>query len=256
LRVGPAVKEATDLSVRGKRERKTNMTNKNAAILKVSDLNVTIDDQHIIEDLSFTVMRGDILTILGPNGAGKTVLLRTLLGVMPHEGSITWEQGVRIGYVPQRLPYIKDVPMSVKDFFGLKGTLEAGARDILRAVGLSSDFTARSMGALSSGQYQRVLIAWGLIGDPQVLLFDEPTTGVDISGEETVYNLLERLHREKNLTMLLVTHDLAVVYKFSSNVLCMNKQRVCYGPPRAVLTPESLQRLYGTEVKYYHHTHE
>jgi zinc transport system ATP-binding protein len=225
-------------------------------ILKVSDLNVTIDDQPVIENLSFTVKRGDILTILGPNGAGKTILLRTLLGVLPHEGVIEWQKGIRIGYVPQRLPYIKDIPMSVEDFIALKKNPETGSREILRAVGLSGDFTKKRIGDLSSGQFQRILIAWGLVGSPQVLLFDEPTTGIDISGEETVYSLLSRLHEERKLTMLIVTHDLAVVFKFSSNVLCMNKRQVCYGPPLEVLTPESMQRLYGAEVKYYQHKHE
>jgi zinc transport system ATP-binding protein len=242
--------------MKAREARQPGTTRDNETILKVSDLNVTIDDQRVIENLSFTVKRGDILTILGPNGAGKTVLLRTLLGVVPHEGVIEWQKGVRIGYVPQRLPYIKDIPMSVRDFFALKGIFEAGTRQILRAVGLSAEFAENRMGDLSSGQFQRVLIAWGLVGDPRVLLFDEPTTGVDISGEETVYNLLARLHEERKLTMLIVTHDLAVVYKFSSDVLCMNKQAVCYGPPLKVLTPESLQRLYGTEVKYYQHKHE
>jgi zinc transport system ATP-binding protein len=234
----------------------SHMTSGTEIILKVSDLNVTIDDQRVIEKLSFTVKRGDILTILGPNGAGKTVLLRTLLGALPHEGMIEWQKGVRIGYVPQRLPYIKDIPMSVEDFMALKKNPETGSREILRAVGLSGDFAKQRMGDLSSGQFQRILIAWGLVGGPQVLLFDEPTTGIDISGEETVYSLLARLHEERKLTMLIITHDLAVVFKLSSNVLCMNKQPVCYGPPLEVLTPESLQRLYGTEVKYYPHKHE
>jgi zinc transport system ATP-binding protein len=146
--------------------------------------------------------------------------------------------------------------MSVEDFIALKKNPETSPREILRAVGLSGDFTKKRMGDLSSGQFQRILIAWGLVGSPQVLLFDEPTTGIDISGEETVYSLLSRLHEERKLTMLIVTHDLAVVFKFSSNVLCMNKQPVCYGPPLEVLTPESLQRLYGAEVKYYRHKHE
>jgi zinc transport system ATP-binding protein len=225
-------------------------------ILTVSDLNVRIDGQPIIEHLSFTVRRGEILTVVGPNGAGKTVLLRTLLGVLPYEGTIAWSRGVRIGYVPQRLPYIKDIPMSVEDFFTLKGTRRGEVRDTLRAVGLDEDVPRKCMGDLSSGQFQRVLIAWCLVGGPQVMLFDEPTTGIDISGEETVYSLLGRLHAEKKLTMLLVTHDLAVVYRLSSTVLCMNKQAVCYGPPLEVLTPESLQRLYGAGVKYYRHKHE
>jgi zinc transport system ATP-binding protein len=236
--------------------RQPGTTRDSETILKVSDLNVTINDQRVIENLSFTVKRGDILTILGPNGAGKTVLLRTLLGVLPHEGAIVWQKGIRIGYVPQRLPYIKDIPMSVEDFIALKKNPGTGPREILRAVGLSGDFIKRRIGDLSSGQFQRILIAWGLVGSPQVLLFDEPTTGIDISGEETVYSLLSRLHEERKLTMLIVTHDLAVVFKFSSNVLCMNKQQVCYGPPLEVLTPESMQRLYGAEVKFYQHKHE
>jgi zinc transport system ATP-binding protein len=247
---------AGENTMKAREARQPGTTRDNETILKVSDLNVTIDDQRVIENLSFTVKRGDILTILGPNGAGKTVLLRTLLGVLPHEGVIEWQKGVRIGYVPQRLPYIKDIPMSVEDFIALKKNPETSPREILRAVGLSGDFTKKRMGDLSSGQFQRILIAWGLVGSPQVLLFDEPTTGIDISGEETVYSLLSRLHEERKLTMLIVTHDLAVVFKFSSNVLCMNKQPVCYGPPLEVLTPESLQRLYGAEVKYYRHKHE
>jgi len=90
-------------------------------ILRVKNLNVKLNDEKIIEDLSFEVKKGDILTILGPNGAGKTVLLKTLLGVLPYKGEIEWQKEVKIGYVPQRLPFIKDAPMSVEDFFELKG---------------------------------------------------------------------------------------------------------------------------------------
>jgi zinc transport system ATP-binding protein len=109
------------------------------------------------------------------------------------------------------------------------------------------------MGDLSSGQFQRILIAWALISNPQVLLFDEPTTGIDFHGEETVYALLARLKKERNLTILLVTHDLSVVYKFSTDVLCLNKHMVCQGPPRKALTPQSLRELFGEEVKFYQH---
>jgi zinc transport system ATP-binding protein len=225
------------------------------AILRVSDLNVTLEGQRVLVDLSFTVAAGEILTILGPNGAGKTVLLKALIGTLPYRGSIEWKKGTRIGYVPQRLPYIKNIPMSIADFFALK-TADADVGRMLETVGLSPEMSEKPIGALSSGQFQRVLIAWALAGDPQVLLFDEPTTGVDIGGAETVYALLARLHRELNLTMLIVTHDLAVVHKLSSSVLCLNKQSVCQGPPLSTLTPENLRRLYGTEVKFYEHKHE
>ena len=225
------------------------MENGGEPVLRVADLNVTIEGQLILESLSFTVARGEVLTILD--------LLAHLLGLgtVPHEGSITWKEGTRIGYVPQRLPYIRDIPLSVEDFFALKSGSDPDVEEYLRAVGLGLELAKKRIGDISSGQFQRVLIAWALVGDPDVLLFDEPTAGIDIGGEETVYTLLSRLHRERNLAMLIVTHDLAVVHRLSSTVLCLNKRLVCQGPPLSVLTPENLQRLYGTEVKFYEHKH-
>ena len=225
-------------------------------VLVVSDLNVTLEDQVVLANLSFTVRRGEVWTILGPNGAGKTVLLRTLLGAVPYRGSITWKQGVRIGYVPQRLPYIKNIPLSVAEFFALKRNPKSGVGELLDAVGLGAEAAKRRIGDFSSGQFQRILIAWALANDPDVLLFDEPTAGVDIGGEETVYAFLSRLQRERNLTMLIVTHDLAMVHRLSSMVLCLNRQAVCTGPPLAALTPENLQRLFGREVTFYEHKHK
>jgi zinc transport system ATP-binding protein len=222
-------------------------------MLEVEGLGVTLDGRAVLERLSFTVTRGEILTILGPNGAGKTVLLRALLGLLPHRGQIRWKPGVRIGYVPQRLPYIRNIPVTVADFFALKRHAGADVRALLHTVGLGPELASRRMGELSSGQFQRILIAWALAGDPQVLLFDEPTAGIDIGGEETVYRLLARLHRERALTMLLVTHDLAVVYELSSTVLCLHKAPICHGPPLEVLTPERLRQMYGAEVKYHRH---
>jgi zinc transport system ATP-binding protein len=231
------------------------MTHDDEPILRVSELTVTLEDQAVLSDLSFEVRRGDILTILGPNGAGKTVLLCALLGTLPHQGLIEWKKGVRIGYVPQRLPYIRDIPLSVEEFFALKKGAVSDAGAMLHAVGLGPELAKKRIGDFSSGQFQRILIAWALASNPDVLLFDEPTTGVDIGGEETVYGLLSRLQRERNLTMLIVTHDLAVVHRLSSMVLCLNRRIVCMGPPLPTLTPDNLQRLYGTEVKFYEHRH-
>lgn len=225
-------------------------------ILKVERLNVKLEGEEIIKDLSFEVKKGDVLTILGPNGAGKTTLLKTLLGILPYQGEIKWKKEVKIGYVPQRLPFIKDIPLSVKEFFKLKGAKEKEAEEILSLVGLKGNFLNKKVGDLSSGQFQRILVAWALVGNPDVLLFDEPTTGIDIGGEETIYGLLARLKRERDLTILLVTHDLSVVYKFSNYVICLNKCPVCQGFPKEVLNTEILQKLYGEEVKFYeHHRH-
>jgi zinc transport system ATP-binding protein len=232
------------------------MAQGNEPILQVSALKVTLEDQVVLTDLSFGVRQGEVLTILGPNGAGKTVLLRALLGVVPYSGVVAWKKGVRIGYVPQRLPYIKNIPLSVAEFFALRRTGGPQVDKMLQAVGLGAELGEKPIGDFSSGQFQRILIAWALAKEPDVLLFDEPTAGIDIGGEETVYGLLTQLQRERNLTMLIVTHDLAVVHRLSSMVLCLNRRPVCMGPPLSTLTPENLQRLYGTEVKFYEHQHE
>ena len=228
---------------------------KDDLVLEVKDLSVELAGEKVINSLSFELKKGDTLTILGPNGAGKTVLLKTLLGLLPYKGKVEWKKNIRIGYVPQRLPFIKDIPLSVEDFLKLKRSSEKEIEGILNSVGFKENLLDKKIGDLSSGQFQRILIAWSLIENPQVLLFDEPTTGIDIEGEETVYRLLARLKRDRELTILLVTHDLSVVYTFSNYVICLNKQPVCYGFPQEVLTPENLKRLYGEEVKYYRHKH-
>jgi zinc transport system ATP-binding protein len=225
-------------------------------ILKVKNLNVKLENEEIIKGLSFEVKEGDVLTVLGPNGAGKTVLLKTLLGILPHQGEIAWQKKVKIGYVPQRLPFVKDIPMNVEEFLKLKQTSEKEIKEILNSVGFKDNFLNRKIGDLSSGQFQRILVAQALIGNPDVLLFDEPTTGIDIGGEETIYALLLRLKEKRNLTILLVTHDLSVVFKFSNFVICLNKCPICQGVPKEVLDSQTLRQLYGEEVKFYeHHRH-
>jgi len=224
-----------------------------ATILEVKNLNVKLDNRKIIEDLSFEVNKGDVLTILGPNGAGKTVLLKTLLGIFPYSGKIDWRESVKIGYVPQRLPFIKETPMSVQDFFELKESSIEKIKEALNSVGIKDDFLGKKIGDLSSGQFQRILIAWALLKDPNVLFFDEPTTGIDIVAEETVYNLLERIRKDRDLTIFIITHDLSVVFKFSNYVICLNRSSVCKGVPREVLDQDKLYQLYGEEVKFYVH---
>jgi len=229
----------------------------NNFILRVKGLNVELNNEKIIEDLSFEVKEGEVLTILGPNGAGKTVLFRTLIGLLPFQGKIEWEKGIKIGYVPQRIPLIKDIPLSVKEFFGLKAISQQETENILNAVGMGEkEILGKRIGDLSSGQFQRILIGWALAPNPEVLLFDEPLAGIDIGGQESVYNLLEKLEKEKNLTILFVTHELSIVYKLADEVLCLNKKMLCYGLPKEILTPERIGQLYSGEVKFYEHKHD
>jgi len=227
------------------------------AILKVKNLNVELGGEKVIANLSFEVEEGEILTILGPNGAGKTVLLRTLLGFLPYQGEILWQKKVKIGYLPQGLTQlkVKDLPLAVEEFFGLKGISRKETLEFLKLVGIEKkSFLKKRIGDLSTGQFQRMLVAWVLASKPEVLLFDEPTTGIDIGGEETIYSLLHRFWKRGNLTIMLVTHDLNIVYKYSSRVLCLSKKGIaCSGQPKEILNPKLLEKIYGTEIKFYEH---
>jgi len=228
-------------------------------VLKVKNLNVEFGDEKIIEDLSFQVKRGEFFIILGANGAGKTTLFKALLGLIPYKGEIIFDlKNLKIGYLPERLSRakFKELPISIKEFYKFKEDSIEKISEMLKFVGLKEQkFLEREPGSLSSGQFQRMLIGWVLLGDPQILFFDEPTTGIDIGGEETIYFLLQKIWQEKKLTILLITHDLNVVYGYSTNVLCLYKKGLCSGPPREVLTPELLERLYGSKIKFYKHIH-
>ncbi len=229
------------------------------SILTVSNLGVTLDGQQIIHDVSFALARGESLALIGPNGSGKTVLLRALLGALPSSGTITWANDVKLGYVPQRIDLERSLPLTLSDFLMTKVRLlklsHNAVADALRVVRLPMAACPKKLGHLSGGQLQRALIAFALLGDPNVLLFDEPTTGVDLPREEQIYDTIHRLQDERQLTLMLVSHDLNLVYRYATSVMCLNRSVVCYGMPQQVLTSENLSALYGERVLY-HHDHD
>ena len=230
--------------------------------MEVRDLSVNFGSQEVLKDISFSVNAGDVLAIIGPNGAGKTVLFKALIGLIPYDGEIKWRSDVKIGYVPQRLPETESLLLTVKEFLILKSKhlffkdkeWLLAINHELESVGLSSNILERQLKNLSRGQLQRVLITWAILGHPDVLLFDEPTAGVDLAGEDTIYNLLRRLHQNRGLTIFLISHDLNIVYRYANNVLCLNKERLCFGEPHKALTNEQIEKLYG-ESAFYHHKH-
>ena len=227
-------------------------------ILRVRNLTIELADEKIINNLSFNIKRGEFLTILGPNGSGKTVLLKALLGLLPHQGKITWSDGVKIGYVPQGLTQlkVKNLPLLVDEFFRLKKIKRNEIDKLLTLVGVhDKDFLKKRIGNLSGGQFQRMLLVWALSSSPNVLLFDEPTTGVDVRGEKTVYNLLYKLWQKEKMTIFLITHDLNIVSRYSSDVLCMSQDNICHNRPQEILLPQMLEKIYQTPVKYYKHKH-
>lgn len=238
----------------------------NRTVLKVEGLNVGFGRDEVLKDLNFSVNRGEVLAIVGPNGAGKSVLFRTLLGLLPYSGSIEWQKDLKISYVPQKFAIDRELPLSVEEFLKFKKKNINEIVDTLNSLGimtakhqhhseyhLQEHTLKQRLGWLSGGQLQRVLIAWALLDDPDVLLFDEPTAGIDLGGEETIYNLIKKLHTERKLTTLLISHDLNIVYKYANNVLCINKEMICHGAPATVLDPASLAKLYGGEAGFYKH---
>ena len=225
-------------------------------ILKVNNLNVSLNKIEIIRNLSFSLRRGDILTILGPNGSGKSVLLRTLLGFIPYTGTINWNKHVKIGYLPQGLTQltIRSLPLSVRDFFILKDVHPKQVFSWFKRLNLEpKSIYNQQIGKLSGGQFQKILLAWALIKNPNVLILDEPTTGVDFLSQEKLYQLIHRLSEKKNLTIVLVTHDLNIIYKYSNNVLCLSHEVNCLLPTNKKLDTRFLEKLYGKPVKFYYH---
>ncbi len=231
-------------------------------ILTVENLGVRFDENEVLKGLTLSVQREDVLAIVGPNGAGKSVFFRALLGLIPYSGKIQWAPGLKIGYVPQKLNIEKDLPLSVEELLRFKQSNREKIIDSLRSVGITDEYhiehhiLKQRLGWLSGGQLQKVLIAWAILDNPDVLLFDEPTAGIDIGGEETIYTLLKKLKEERDLTILLISHDLNIVYKYADNVVCINKEMICYGEPSLVLDPESLAKLYGGETGFYKHEHK
>jgi len=225
--------------------------------LEVRDLSVRFGTNMVLTRLSFTVAAGSSLAIIGPNGAGKTVLFKALIGALPYEGRVLWAEGTRIGYVPQKLDIERDLPITGDDLLRAKSAVtQATAKDATRAMGLArmeEEVARRPIGALSGGQFQRLLVAMALVGRPTVLLLDEPTAGVDEPGQERLNQTVDRLRSELGLTVLLISHDLSVVYRHASRVLCLARSQVCVGPPKEVLTPAILQELYGAPVHYHVH---
>jgi zinc transport system ATP-binding protein len=228
-------------------------------LLVVRNLTVQIEKQSIIQGLTFDLEPAQILSILGPNGAGKTVLLKALLNLIPYSGEIIWQQGVRLGYVPQKIDADRHLPLTYKDLFVSKCRIVkvpiAEIDPIARYVGLTDEMLKTPVGHLSGGQFQRGLIGFALIGKPNVLLLDEPTSSLDEPGEERIYELIHRLQDQYQLAVITVSHDLSFVYRHATKVLCLNRRRLCMGTPQEALTPEVLGQLYGPSYSYYRHDH-
>lgn len=218
----------------------------------------------ILDEVSAVVPRGSCTVIVGPNGAGKTTLLLALLGEVPYGGRIRAGTGgaLRIGYVPQRINLDRGMPLTVTEFLALgeqRRPLWLGVRpDVRRKVcGFldlvhAAHLADRRLGALSGGETQRVLLALALQRDPELLVLDEPSAGVDFEGEHLFCELLEELRARRGFTQLMVSHDLGMVAHHATHVICLRRRVAAEGNPTEVLTPEILNALFGLHMGLIH----
>lgn len=229
-----------------------------AEILKISNLSVAFDDEMVIKNLNFALDAGDTLAVIGPNGAGKSVFLRALLGMVPYDGTIAWASRTHIGYVPQKIDADRHLPINFHNLLAAKATTlklpKAAIGATVHTVGLDKKTMETSVGHLSGGQFQRALIAFALLGKPNVLILDEPTASIDKPGEEQMHELVHRLQDKYEMTVIVVSHDLSFVYRYATKVFCLNRTGLCFGAPEEALTPKVLEELYGPH-KYFHHFH-
>jgi zinc transport system ATP-binding protein len=235
----------------------------NEPLLEISHVTVEAGGSTLVQDVSFSLGRGEMVALIGPNGAGKTTLLRAILGLIRYQGTINVRG--RVGYVPQRLHYDRTLPMTVLEFmaltlqrapvvFGVRRSTRRIAMELLAAVG-ASRLKDSSLGGLSGGELQRVMLAGALHGNPELLLLDEPAAGVDIEGEATFQELILHQVRERNATAVLVSHDLSVVSDITDSVVCLNRTLKCVGRAKDLLTAEMIAEVFGGGKAVYGHHH-
>lgn len=228
----------------------------NKPLLTIENLSVRYEQRVVLEEISLEVERGSFVCLIGPNGAGKSTLLKSIVGLVPiAEGRIV-SAARSIGYVPQQMPLDRGLPITVAEFLSLRilrtkhwfGVRSAEVRHKivrqLEEIG-AAHLVERRLGSLSGGEFQRILVAYALLNDPELLLLDEPLTGIDIRGGLSFDGLLHHLHDHRGITIVMVSHDLHLVEHLSDVVVCINRDVCCQGRPDDILKPEHLAKAYG-----------
>lgn len=228
-------------------------------LVEVQHISLKIQQRVILEDINFTVKRGDIVTLIGPNGAGKTALLKIILGLYkPTGGKVITVPNLRIGYMPQVLVMESLMPLNVGRFLLLSPRADAD-----KCANMAEELGIRHLmhlpiQTLSGGELQRVLLARALLNDPDLLVLDEPAHGIDINGQAVLYQLISQMRSKLNCSILMVSHDLHLVIAGTDQVICLNRHICCSGHPAAVTKNPEFINLFGSKVAaelalYTHH---
>lgn len=229
-------------------------------LITLNNLSVSFNHKKILADISFSLRAGKILTLIGPNGAGKSTLVRIILGlIIPTKGSVIRQPHLQIGYVPQKLHLDANLPLTVKRFMSLKPKVKP--EHVLSALKRvkSLHLLNEPMQKLSGGENQRILLARALLNNPDILVLDEPTQGVDASGQLALYDLIEQLRNELNCAVLMVSHDLHLVMAQTDEVLCLNRHICCFGVPEVIAVHPEFIAMFGNSgverLALYRHHH-
>ncbi|MEO1788554.1 MAG: metal ABC transporter ATP-binding protein [Pseudomonadota bacterium] len=231
------------------------------SLLSVEGLSVSYGANTVLRGVDMVVEPGEIVTIVGPNGSGKTSLLKAIIGATrPSQGKVMRKPGLTIGYVPQRLHIDPTLPITVERFLRLSNRMDrAACARALEAAGVP-DLSRRQMSQLSGGQFQRVLLARALINQPDLLLLDEATQGLDQPGSAAFYRQIEAVRRDTGCAVVMISHELHVVMSASDRVVCLNGHVCCQGAPAVVASAPEYRALFGTgtggALALYRHDHD
>jgi len=246
------------------------------SIVEVKNLNYRVKELSILENISFSLNRGDYTAVVGPNGGGKSTLINTILGLnrdfsgevklfdTPLEKFKLWN---RIGYVPQRAIEIDNkFPATVLEvvkmgrFFSFKKFWKSHKEDmeivesVMRELKIFN-LKDRLIGELSGGQKQRVMIAKALVTQPELLILDEPNAGVDIESQQEFYSILKRLNREERLTIVFITHDIGVIEDNITSLISINRSLLQSNEPRNIFNCKVMREVYGIDSHLINHSH-
>jgi zinc transport system ATP-binding protein len=217
----------------------------NNALLTLANVGVREAGKTILDRVSLTLRKGEILTVIGPNGAGKSTLLKVALGLTaPSTGTVHQHDGLRIGYMPQRLHIEPGLPLTARRFLQLGGASAMAINNALDEVDMRGAATT-ALQALSGGELQRVLLARALLRDPDLLVLDEPAQGVDLAGQTAMYDLIGNVRERHRCGVLMVSHDLHWVMAQTDHVLCLNQHICCEGHPEHVGSDPAYRALFG-----------
>ena len=230
-------------------------------LIETHGMDIHLGQTHVLSHVTLSIERGEIVTIVGPNGSGKSTLLRAIIGaIRPAKGHITRAPNLRIGYVPQKLHIDPTLPMTVRRFLSLPCRHTAADTTAALVQAGLPDLADRQMSALSGGQFQRVLLARALMENPDLLILDEATQGLDQPGSAAFYRSIEELRQSLNCAVLMVSHELHVVMSASDRVICLNGHICCEGKPEVVATAPEYRAIFGTgtggALAIYRHDHD